>query len=68
MRIRALRTFMQRDGDRPRLLVRIDTDEGVSGWGECYNHGPDRALAAASRVSSSGRSWARTRGGSSSSS
>jgi galactonate dehydratase len=26
------------------VLVRIDTDEGVSGWGECYNHGPDRAL------------------------
>ena len=22
----------------------LDTDEGVTGWGECYNHGPDRAL------------------------
>jgi galactonate dehydratase len=44
MKITGLRTFMQRDRDRPRLLVRIDTDEGISGWGECYNHGPDRAL------------------------
>ena len=45
MKIVALHTFMQRVGNRPRLLVRIDTDEGVSGWGEAYNHGPDRALA-----------------------
>jgi galactonate dehydratase len=45
MKITALRTFMQRVGNRPRLLVRIDTDEGISGWGEAYNHGPDRALA-----------------------
>ena len=22
----------------------IDTDEGITGWGECYNHGPDWAL------------------------
>ncbi len=45
MKITGLRTFMQRVGNRPRLLVRIDTDEGISGWGEAYNHGPDRALA-----------------------
>jgi galactonate dehydratase len=44
MKITALHTFMQRVEDRPRLLVRIDTDEGISGWGEAYNHGPDRAL------------------------
>ena len=36
---------MTRDRDRPRVLVAIDTDEGIRGWGECYNHGPDRALA-----------------------
>lgn len=35
---------MSRDRDRPRVLVAIDTDEGITGWGECYNHGPDRAL------------------------
>ncbi len=44
MRIRQLRAFMTRDKDRPRVLVAIDTDEGITGWGECYNHGPDRAL------------------------
>ena len=35
---------MQRDRDRPRLLVAMDTDAGITGWGEAYNHGPDRAL------------------------
>ena len=45
MKIDRLRTFMTRDKDRPRLLVAIDTDDGITGWGECYNHGPDRALA-----------------------
>jgi galactonate dehydratase len=44
MRIRALRSFMTRDRDRPRVIVALDTDEGITGWGECYNHGPDRAL------------------------
>lgn len=42
--ITAISTYMQRVGDRPRLLVRIDTDKGISGWGEAYNHGPDYAL------------------------
>lgn len=44
MKITGLRSFMSRDGDRPRVLVALDTDEGITGWGECYNHGPDRAL------------------------
>ena len=44
MRITGLRSFMTRDRDRPRVIVAIDTDAGVTGWGECYNHGPDRAL------------------------
>jgi galactonate dehydratase len=46
MRIAALRSFMTHDGPRPRVIVAIDTDEGITGWGECYNHGPDRALPA----------------------
>jgi galactonate dehydratase len=45
MRITGLRTFMARDGQRPRVIVAVDTDAGVTGWGEAYNHGPDRALA-----------------------
>ena len=44
MKIERLRAYMSRDKDRPRLLVAIDTDQGVTGWGECYNHGPDKAL------------------------
>lgn len=44
MRITGLRSFMTRDRDRPRVIVALDTDEGITGWGECYNHGPDRAL------------------------
>lgn len=44
MRIDRIRSFMARDGDRPRVIVAIDTDDGLTGWGECYSHGPDRAL------------------------
>ncbi|MFP9139206.1 mandelate racemase/muconate lactonizing enzyme family protein [Devosia sp. XGJD_8] len=44
MKITAIKSYMQRVDDRPRLLVKIETDEGVSGWGEAYNHGPDWAL------------------------
>ena len=44
MKIDRLRVFMSRDKDRPRVVVAIDTDDGLTGWGECYNHGPDKAL------------------------
>lgn len=44
MKIDRVRAFMTRDGNRPRVIVAIDTDAGITGWGECYNHGPDRAL------------------------
>ena len=44
MKIVRLRSFMSRDANRPRVIIAIDTDEGITGWGECYNHGPDRAL------------------------
>lgn len=44
MKITGLRSFMTSDRDRPRVIVAVDTDEGITGWGECYNHGPDRAL------------------------
>ncbi|MGD6741266.1 mandelate racemase/muconate lactonizing enzyme family protein [Streptomyces sp. BH106] len=43
MKIESLETFRQRVGDRPRVLVKITTDSGVSGWSEVYNHGPDLA-------------------------
>jgi galactonate dehydratase len=44
MKITAIKSFMQRVDDRPRVLVKIETDEGISGWGETYNHGPDWAV------------------------
>jgi galactonate dehydratase len=44
MKIERMRVFMSRDKDRPRVIVAIDTDDGITGWGECYNHGPDKAL------------------------
>ncbi len=46
MKITGYRSYLQRVADRPRVLLRIDTDEGISGWGEAFNHGPDRALPA----------------------
>ncbi|WP_440709512.1 mandelate racemase/muconate lactonizing enzyme family protein [Herbiconiux sp. YIM B11900] len=44
MRIERLDTYLQRVGDRPRVLVKITTDDGVEGWAEVYNHGPDLAF------------------------
>ena len=44
MKITALKTFMTRDENRPRALVKVETDEGLHGWGEAYNHGPDLAI------------------------
>lgn len=44
MKIDRLRAYMTRDKDRPRVVIAIDTDDGITGWGECYNHGPDKAL------------------------
>ena len=45
MKITAIKTFMTRDGNRPRALIKVETDEGLYGWGEAYNHGPDLAIA-----------------------
>ena len=44
MKITAIKTFMTRVGNRPRSLCKVETDEGISGWGECYNVGPDLAI------------------------
>jgi galactonate dehydratase len=44
MKIEHVQAFMSRDKDRPRVLLSVRTDDGITGWGECYNHGPDRAL------------------------
>jgi galactonate dehydratase len=44
MKIDRMRVFMSRDKDRPRVVMALDTDDGLTGWGELYNHGPDKAL------------------------
>jgi len=44
MKIDRMRVFVTRDKDRPRVIVALNTDDGLTGWGECYNHGPDLAL------------------------
>ncbi|MBE1514902.1 mandelate racemase/muconate lactonizing enzyme family protein [Nesterenkonia halotolerans] len=43
MKIERLDTYLQRVGDRPRVLLKITSDTGVTGWAEFYNHGPDLA-------------------------
>ena len=45
MKITAIKTFMTRDGSRPRALIKVETDEDLHGWGEAYNHGPDLSIA-----------------------
>lgn len=45
-KIARLTTYLQRVGNRPRVLLRITTDGGIDGWAEIYNHGPDLAYPA----------------------
>jgi len=44
MKISAIKTFMARWGSRPRGLIKVETDEGISGWGEAYSIGPDLSV------------------------
>ena len=44
MKITAIKTYMAREGSRSRALCKVETDEGISGWGECYSPGPDLAI------------------------
>ena len=44
MKITAIKTFMASLGQRSRALVKVETDEGIYGWGECYSPGPDLAI------------------------
>ncbi|MBX3541097.1 MAG: mandelate racemase/muconate lactonizing enzyme family protein, partial [Chelatococcus sp.] len=34
MKIKAIRSFPVRIGDRNQLLVKVETDAGIHGWGE----------------------------------
>jgi galactonate dehydratase len=44
LKITAIVSYMTRFAQRPRVLVKIETDAGLHGWGEAYNHGPDRSI------------------------
>ena len=45
MKITAVKTFMPAFGNRTRGLIKVETDEGVYGWGEAYSVGPDLSIA-----------------------
>ena len=44
MKITAITPIVARFGNRPRVLVKVETDEGITGWGETYSIGPDMAV------------------------
>ena len=44
MKITAIKTYMAVFGSRPRGLIKVETDEGIHGWGEAYSTGPDLSV------------------------
>jgi galactonate dehydratase len=44
MKITAIKTFIARHSGRPRGLIKVETDEGLYGWGEAYSIGPDLSV------------------------
>ena len=44
MKITAIKTFLGSFGNRSRGLIKVETDEGLYGWGEAYSIGPDRSV------------------------
>ena len=43
MKITDIKTYMARFGGRSRGLIKVETDEGIHGWGESYSVGPNLA-------------------------
>lgn len=43
MKITNIKTYMARFGGRSRGLIKVETDEGIHGWGESYSVGPNLA-------------------------
>ena len=41
MKITNIKTYMARFGGRSRGLIKVETDEGLYGWGEAYSVGPN---------------------------
>ena len=44
MKITAIKTFMGLFSGRNRGLIKVETDEGIYGWGEAYSIGPDLSI------------------------
>jgi galactonate dehydratase len=44
VKITAIKTFLPAFGNRNRGLIKVETDEGIYGWGEAYSVGPDLAV------------------------
>ena len=44
MKITELKTFLPTFGSRSRALIKVETDEGIHGWGEAYSVGPDLSV------------------------
>ncbi len=44
MKITGIKTYPAVFKGRTRYLAKVETDEGIVGWGECYSIGPDAAV------------------------
>jgi galactonate dehydratase len=44
MKITDITTFLPVFGRRTRALIKVETDEGIHGWGEAYSIGPDLSV------------------------
>lgn len=44
MKITGMKTFLGTFANRSRALVKVETDEGIYGWGEAYSIGPDKSV------------------------
>ena len=44
MQITGMKTYLGSFANRSRALVKVETDEGIYGWGEAYSIGPDRSV------------------------
>ena len=58
MKIDRMRVFMTRDKDRPRVIVALDTDDGLTGWGAVGVVPVRRSASRAVMVAASSSSWA----------
>ena len=44
MKITAIKTFLPKFSNRNRGVIKVETDDGICGWGEAYSVGPDLSV------------------------